>query len=81
MAMGEVYLQKRNYDSARVYFLKANSIIPNRFIPLLQLMGIEIEVNSYDKASEFARKITDMPAKIPSAKIDLFKARTNEVLK
>jgi tetratricopeptide (TPR) repeat protein len=81
MAMGEAYLQKRNYDSARVYFLKANSIIPNRFIPLLQLMEIEIEANNYDKASEFARKITDMPVKIPSAKIDLFKVRANEVLK
>jgi hypothetical protein len=64
LLLGDVHLQNFNYDSANIYFTKAHLIIPNRFIPLYNLMTISSISNDRVLANYYATKIIYTPIKI-----------------
>lgn len=66
LLLGEFFLEKNNYSVAILYFEKAHTIIPNRFLPPYNLMNIAINEKKYAKAIEYSKLITSMPIKVKS---------------
>jgi Tfp pilus assembly protein PilF len=70
LIIGNAYLMNGKLDSSKKYFLQAHYLIPNRFIPLDNLLNMAIL--SIDKVSaiHYAEKIISIPIKVPSMRVD-----------
>ena len=66
MLSGDVSQLKGEYEQASIFYIKANNIIPNRFMPLYKLLLMNIRLNRRHSAKYFARIITTMPVKVES---------------
>ena len=80
MLLGRVYYEKKDFALSKSYFIKANNTIPNRFLPLAHLMEIEVERNNLLAATTIAKRIIDMPVKIPSTRIALIKEKAKRII-
>jgi len=66
LLMGNAYLQNNNVDSAKTYLLNAHYIIPNRLIPLHQLLNIAKASQDTFQIRKYAEMIIATPIKIAS---------------
>jgi tetratricopeptide (TPR) repeat protein len=73
LLMGTAYLQKNKMDKAKVQFKYAHNIIPNRFIPLYQLLSIAKVSKDTFQIIDYGKKIISMPIKVPSLMVDKIK--------
>lgn len=70
LTLGNAYFMKGKLDSSKSYFLQAHYLIPNRFIPLHNLLNIAILSNDKISAIHYAEEIISMPVKVPSARVN-----------
>lgn len=80
IALSNLYLQQKNYRNTERLLRYNIGIEPSRFEPYINLMNFYTLTKSENKKIALAKKIIDLPAKIPSATVDKYKKMANEVL-
>lgn len=66
LLLGDCYLKKNDFVSAKLNYRKANLIIPNRLIPLGNLMTLSLLEKDTLSAKYFSNQIISQPIKIES---------------
>lgn len=75
------YLNTQFLDEARKHYMVASNMIPNRFIPLYQLMNVYKKQEETKKMLIIAHKILKKGVKIPSSTVSSIKKEASKTIK
>jgi len=68
------------YNEAEKIFTYNKNVEPFRFDARIDLLNLYLKTNQKQKARKTAKEIIDLPIKIPSKEIDLFKEKAKKYL-
>jgi O-antigen ligase len=81
VALADLYLQQKKYDRTE-QLLKMNvGIEPSRFEPRNNLLQFYISMSQKEKSIKVAHEIINLPVKIKSSKVDIYKTKAEIYLK
>ncbi len=66
LLLGDICMSKENFSNARLHYLKASLMCPNRFFPLYQLFNLYKRIGDEEKAYTMAQLIEEKDVKVPS---------------
>lgn len=67
--LGEIYSKNKKYDLAEQHYMMAKNMVPNRFLPLGQLLRVYEAQSKNGQAIEIANEILCKEIKVPSAEV------------
>lgn len=80
IAMAKVYAEVGNLVKAEELLKFSINIEPFRFQPRIELLQFYIQTNQNIKKRKLAQEIIDLPVKIKSEKVDLYKENARKIL-
>jgi O-antigen polymerase len=80
LMIGESYEKLENYPKAEENYRMASNLIPHLFVPRYKLFKLYQKWNEFEKATEEARKISELKIKVYSERVKDIKTEVNEYL-
>ncbi|MEO6069379.1 MAG: hypothetical protein ABIN57_01560 [Chitinophagaceae bacterium] len=80
LLIGDVYNNKGEFKNAIIFYQNVHFNIPNRFIPLYQVMLLKWKLKDTVAVMQYAQQISTMPIKVPSLRITYIKEKAKEII-
>ena len=81
LLLGNLYMDRKEYDKAEFHYYKAHYMCPCRFIPLNQIYDLYIEKGEINKSLIIATEIINKPIKVESLVIAQIKYKMFNAIK